>query len=128
MTTPLTTTLPVELTLTIRGEYQEYVPPRGPSYSSGGEPAEGGFCEDLSIDGISISVSVGSIDGKRKYTDVNLLDGIDTSTVSMQAFLANLLRAIHDDAQDALAEELPEGPDPDEREEYDDPRDYPEDF
>lgn len=47
--TKVTSTLWVEIELEIEGTYIPHVPERGPSYCSGGEPAEPAHIEDAKI-------------------------------------------------------------------------------
>jgi len=39
----------IELELTVRGNAVPYTPASGPTYSCGGQPAEGGYCEDIQV-------------------------------------------------------------------------------
>lgn len=126
MTHPLTATFIIELNATVTGNYIPYVPATGPSYSSGGEPAEGGFCEDVAIDGLTISVRSGEREtmtwkgfdslgiethlstSAPKWKEVDILKDIDTSNPEVQKLLANILSCVEEEAQEELREAVGE--------------------
>lgn len=102
-----------EMEFHLTGEGIPYTPATGPSYSSGGEPAEGGYCEDIAIEEVTISVRDPSKDVKDPETgelkkmgwkDVSILDDVDTENPQVQRLLSNILTIIEDDAQEALSQ------------------------
>lgn len=107
MTHPVTASLIIELNVTISGNYIPYVPATGPSYASGGEPAEGDYCEDVAIDGLTVEVADGWTEdpsnGKlRKSRSVDILADVDTSSPEVQKLLANILACVEEEAQNEL--------------------------
>lgn len=102
-----------EFELHLTGEGVPYTPATGPSFSSGGEPADGGYVEDIAIEDITIAVHDPSKDTKlegggikRGYKDVSILDDIDTKNPEVIKLLDKLFTLIEDDAQEALSQNM----------------------
>ena len=56
MSSPVKATITAECVLSLTGSYQPYVPEQGPSYASGGQPAEAAFCEDVTVADVGLDV------------------------------------------------------------------------
>jgi hypothetical protein len=98
-------TLEIEVTLT--GMYAPYVPATGPTYSSGGDPPDGGFTEDVEIEGARIERIDSKWDAKanvlvRTPRRFDLFAGVDRNEPNVSRLIANILEAIEDEAQEAL--------------------------
>lgn len=107
----LSTQISTEITLSLTGTFQPGYPARGPSYSSGGEPAEPDSIEDPWIDAITISRRVWEIqDGVSvsRFEEVDILKGIDTKSAAYGKLVDNILSALNGDAEEALLSEAAE--------------------
>lgn len=110
MSYPVTATYSVEMELSIMGQYQPGRPEQGPTYSSGGEPAEPDMIEDMDIDDITLTVhqTPSASNGFRKWLDVSILKGVDQKSEAYRQIVANILELIHDDAAEVLFREAAE--------------------
>ena len=99
-----------EIELDVSGTVVPYREATGPTYSSGGEPAEGGYAEDVTIEDIGIIESnpdffkTGVI-GASRWKTTSLLTGIDTYAPEIQKLFANILAMKEAEAQDALMDD-----------------------
>ena len=98
------TKLTVEITLDISGRWVPYRPATPPSYSSGGDPPEGGYAEDLTITGIEAETSQRTPEGKWKVADI--LAGVDLSSPGVSLLLQNLIDAFEPEIQEAIAGDI----------------------
>lgn len=116
----ITARISKEIELHLIGNAVPYIPASGPSFSSGGEPAEGGYCEDVDIEDITISVHDPAKDHKdpekglviRGYKEVSILDGVDLDNAEVKKLFANIYTLLEDDAQEALAQNMDEDYEP----------------
>lgn len=98
----LSATHSLEIEVALTGTYVPGYPERGPTYDCGGTPAEPAMVEDLDIADIGAMVR---IPGKLEWKTVSLLDGVDRKSQAYQQIVANLLKVIRDEAEEALMAE-----------------------
>ncbi len=99
MSTPISTTLSLELTLHLTGLYHA---PSAMNSDTGGA-----FVEDAAIEGLTYEEWDGvspSIGAKRTYNTIDLLAGVDTSNPEVLKLLGNLFAAVEADAMEELAQ------------------------
>lgn len=100
-----------EIEVTVTATYQPGCPERGPTYSSGGEPAEPASVEDLTViyvAGLDSSREIGPNGTIIGWKAVPLLDGCDLKSPDIQRFLANVAAFCRDSAEAAIFEEAGE--------------------
>lgn len=109
MTSPVTTSLPVELILHLTGTY---VPT---SAADRGQPEGGDTVEDVAIEGLGYLAydyappePGTTISFRRHIKRVDLLANVDTSNPHVQTLLSNLLSAVEAAASEALMAEAGE--------------------
>lgn len=87
-----TATIYAEIEIDLSGTYVPYL------RATHVDPADGGFAEDVAIDGLFFETTFG---GKKRH---DLLEGVDTASKDVQRFLANLLALHEEEAQEAIVE------------------------
>lgn len=100
-------TLSFEIEIELSGTVVPYRPATPPSYSSGGDPPEGGYVEDLEIEGLGIVERVrppAHERGSHEWQTASLLDGVDLKSPDIQRLFANILAMKEAEAQDAVME------------------------
>lgn len=93
-----TTAFEIEVSLT--GTFQPGCPERGPTYSSGGEPAEAAGMEDVEVEGLTGIQFRGP--------ESNLLAGVDRKNHEVRKLLDNILSFLGEQADEALLVEVSE--------------------
>lgn len=113
--TPVSASIPIELTLNLTGVYQPPIPMTPPSYASGGDPPEAECVEDMVIEAVlfesyeRIPPDEGTIVAtRRRLITHDLLDGVDTSNKDVIRLLDNLLALVYREAEEALIEDARE--------------------
>jgi hypothetical protein len=109
MTRTVQATAYCEIALTVTATY---VPGHGespPTYSHGGLPAEPDGFEDVELVGLSVLTRRYDREaGAFVNTPVDLLDGVEITVSSAKRLVANLLAALSDEVDQALADEISE--------------------
>lgn len=107
MTRELTATITLDLAVRVTGTFQAGRPARGPSYASGGEPAEPDSVEDLDVEDILFE-TVKWEDNRRIVVAKSILTGIDRTSGVYRQLVANILNVVGEQACEALLEEVSE--------------------
>lgn len=108
--TPIHTTYSIELEAELSGVFQPGCPERGPSYASGGEPAEPASVEDVDIDSLVFERIRRKLVGAEFQTvreRFDILKGLDKAARGI--IIANLIEALGEDSEIALLEEASNG-------------------
>ena len=95
----------LEIEVEVSGNVVPYRPARPPSYSSGGDPPEGGYVEDVDINDIGVVGRVVAADGSMEWNTVSILKGVDQKNPEVIKLLSNLLSLIQEDAECSLQNE-----------------------
>lgn len=95
MSRKVTGTDAFEVEVTLSGTYRPGCPERGPTYASGGQPAEPEMVEDLEVTGLfglrRVPATTGlPLPGRMVWEKVNLLDGVDPKSDAYLKIIANL--------------------------------------
>lgn len=111
----------LEIECEVEGQWVPYTPATPPSYSSGGDPPDGGYCEDVCISRLRMSQRTGynSETGKAEWTSVDILENVDTSDPNVLRLLGNILACVESEAQEALADTAGDDDDRDYEPEFD---------
>lgn len=109
----MTATLSFEVEITLSGTVVPYRPATGPTYSSGGDPAEGGYAEDVEITGMGLIESSRQQSPMGVYgtvwTTKSFLEGVDLKSPDIQRLFANILALKEDEASEAIMEDHDDG-------------------
>lgn len=92
-----------EIEVELSGNFQPGSPARGPTYASGGEPADPDVIEDIEISAIQAVRPRGGAPGFWDYTD--LLANVDRANPEVVKLLDNILTYLGDEAEEALLQE-----------------------
>jgi hypothetical protein len=92
-----------EIEVTLTGTFTPAQAERGPSYSSGGEPAEPASAQDIEIVGIA-GLTTKWTDMGIKWTPTDLMTGVDFRNPEVQKLLANMINFMGDDAVQAIVD------------------------
>lgn len=108
-----TPTITFEVEVALNGDIVPYCPATGPTYVSGGEPASGGYAEDVEITDIGIVEAVRppvAEQGSHRtiWKTTSLLEGIDRNAPEIQKLFANILALKRDEASEAVMDEAEE--------------------
>lgn len=100
-----------EVQVDLSGTFQPGYPATGPSYSSGGDPAEPDAMEDVEIvriGGLKRELSPPEIRGSHMWTDrfVDLLEGVDAKSEAYQKIIANVMKFLGNEAEQELLGEV----------------------
>lgn len=106
--TKVTTTFSFEVELALSGTFSPGLPERGPTYASGGQPAEDDTIEDIEVEGVSASVQTSDDSGKTEWESIDLMEGVDINSPDIQRFFDNLLSVHNDAVVEALLAEVEE--------------------
>lgn len=107
----LTATTSFEIEVELTGTFVRGCPERGPTYSCGGTPAEPDMVEDIDIADIGMIISVRHAAFGRAVLDwktASILEGVDRNSEAYQQIVANILKLIGDEAEEALMAEAGE--------------------
>lgn len=113
----VTTTHTFEVNATLAGTFQPGCPEQGPTYASGGQPAEPDMVEDVVVTSLTVCVLVPAPEAERYshprgvWADRDLLDGLDDG--ARRIVLANVAAILGPLAEELLLEAVPEADDPD---------------
>lgn len=107
----VTATTSFEVEVNLSGTFLPGCPEQGPTYSSGGQPAEPDSMEDVEAHGLfGVRRKNSVIDAHPKWERIDLLAGVSaTSPEALLKILANIRDFLGDSADEALMAELPEG-------------------
>lgn len=118
MAHPVTADTEIPVKVYLSGNYQPGVPEQGPTFASGGQPAEPAHIEDVAAVGLVVEVLIPVPPAERGshpngvWSEVDLLEGLDLAARAI--VLANVLRCVGErDAEAQLLDAVP----------YDDGRD-----
>lgn len=101
-------TFSFEIEITLDGETVPYVPATGPTYASGGQPAEGGYVEGLAITDASLIQRLPEKDRtspSQHYRMTSFLKDVDLGNPEVRKLLNNLLELVREDAERAVLDE-----------------------
>ncbi len=106
----LTATTSFEIEVELTGTFVRGCPERGPTYSCGGTPAEPDMVEDVDVADIGMITRVRApgLGATLNWKTVSLLDGVDRNSEAYQQIVANILKLIGDEAEEALMAEAGE--------------------
>jgi hypothetical protein len=96
-----------EIEVTLTGTFSPGYPATGPSYASGGDPAEDASIEDVDVADIGLVVWTGKL-GAKRFETVSLLDGVDRNSDAFRQIVENLRKLRSDDFHNALFAEVSE--------------------
>jgi hypothetical protein len=99
-------TFDVEIGLS--GTFCPGAPEQGPSYASGGQPADPDEIADMEITSVSALLYVRNKDGVTRWDRVNLLEGVDPKSEAYERIMHNIMTFMGDNAYDALINEAVE--------------------
>jgi hypothetical protein len=102
-------TISFEIELALSGTVYPGRPEQGPTYSSGGEPAEYASVDDIDIEDFGIVELDRSLRNPSHpsgcWRTTSLLDGIDRNSPEIQKLFANILALRGEDAEEAILSE-----------------------
>lgn len=106
--TALTAETTYEIEVGLKGTYRPGSPEQGPTYASGGQPAEPDGVDDVEIVSFGLVRIVPAPIAERGshpmgiWKTFNLLEGVDINDPAVQIILANVLKAMGQDEAERL--------------------------
>ena len=100
-----------EIEVELTGTFVRGYPMTGPSYASGGDPAEPDSVEDIDIaeiGSIAANWGKGSHGSKPVWTTTSLLNGVDRTSTAYRQIVDNIIEILGEDAVTALVAEAGE--------------------
>ncbi len=99
-----------EIEIELSGTVVPYRPATGPTYDSGGDPPDGGFAEDVEIEGLGIVERVRPPAHERGshewiWQTKSLLNGVALKSPDIQRLFSNILALKDAEAQEAIMED-----------------------
>lgn len=100
---PVTATHSFEIEIALSGTFQPGYPATGPSYASGGDPAEPDQIEDVEVTDIGILERAPA--ERSGYLARSILTGVDTKSEVYRKIVDNILAIVGEEAVEAMLAE-----------------------